>query len=380
MKYTGSPNDIYKILTGGISKSRYEQPVESTGKKVVKIIFRTKQRFSLHDSIQEFLNNHPILSKCYELRLTGDQSNLEVFSIYHGEVPEGEKYEETRILVKPKNGREWLKTGFWNTMLEDLPNWNDLKNTPDQQVEYEILKEVNEQIQSFGNGKPVNLVIGSDEYRGIVGVVAGPPQHKADFMGVNENGNLKFFISHKDGFNAKDYQQYSGISSRSGDSIYNHPQVQEFRRQISEKTPEDFYDKMFYKKITDFNDGIELKRRAVFGKYFDDGPSSLSSNNINYFAQGNVRVILVHTATKRRRAKVRIEFATMLITRDDIDMLYHEYEPYLGARQGEAYRTVTYKLEEETDDGGSKVKGVRAGIFAKGYIDSRTKELIESDE
>ena len=81
MKYTGSPNDIEKILTRGISKSRYEQPVESTGKKVVKIIFRTKQRFSLHDSIQEFLNNHPILSKCYELRLTSDQSNLEVFSI-----------------------------------------------------------------------------------------------------------------------------------------------------------------------------------------------------------------------------------------------------------------------------------------------------------
>lgn len=374
MKYTGTPEDVYQILTSNISKSRYTS-VEVTGKQVVKIIFRTKQRFSLHDSIQEFLNSNSILSGSYELRKTSDQTNLQVFSIFHDEVPQNRKYKETRILVKPKDGRDWLKSEFWNDSLEELENWKDLKNTPDNQTEYEVLKHFNEQIESLGDGKPVNLVIGSDEYQGIIGMVAGPSGHKADFMGVDENGKLKFFISHKDGFNAKDYQQYSGVSSRSGDSIYNHPQVQEFRRQISEKTSEDFYGKMFYKKITDVNDGIELKRRAVFGKYYDDGPSSLSSNNINYFAQGNLRVTSVYTATKRRRAKVKIEFATMLITRDDIDMLSNEYEPYLGARQGEAYRTVQY----ETDDGGSNVSGVRAGIFAKGYIDSRANELIEND-
>jgi len=367
MKYTGTPEDVYQILTSGISKGRYTS-VEMLGTKVVKIIFKTKQRFSLHDSIQEFLSNNRILSNKYQLRKTSDQTNLLVFSIFHDQIPEDRKYLETRILVKPKSGREWLSEGFWNEALQSLYNWRDLKNAPDNQTEYEILKEFNEQIANLGEGKPVNLVIGSEEYKGIVGMVAGPTGHKSDFIGVNENGKLVFFISHKDGFNATDYQQYSGISSRSGDSIYNHPEVQAFRKDISEKTTEDFYDKMYYREIKD----LDLKRRAVFGKYFDDGPSDLSSNNINYFAQGSLRLTSVQKPTINSRAKLRMSFATMLIARDDIDMLSNEYEPYLGARQGEVYRTIEY----ETDDGGSKVNGVRGGIFAKGYIDNRANELI----
>jgi hypothetical protein len=302
---------------------------------------------------------------------TGDQTKLPVISIFHEMMVTRSQHQETRILVKPQNGKEWIEEGFWNKALEELENWSDLKNTPDTQTEYEILKEFNERIYELGDGKPVDLVIGSEEYKEIIGMVAGPFGHKSDFIGVNDKGKLVFFISHKDGFNAKDYQQYSGISSRSGDSIYNHPEVQSFRKDISEKTSEDFYGKMYYREIKDIN----LKQRAVFGKYYDKGPSDLSSNNINYFAQGNLRVTSVYTATKHRRAKVKIDFATMLITRDDIDMLYNEYEPYLGARQGEVYRTITY----ETDDGGSTVNGVRGGVFAKGYIDSRTNELIEND-
>ena len=371
MKYTGTPEDVYRILTSGISKSRYTS-VKVIGTEVIKIIFRTKLRFSLHDSIQEFLNSSAELSGKYELRKTGDQTNLQVFSIFHDRVPQGEKYQETRILVKPKSGREWLQFGFWNGALEELENWKDLKNIPDNQTEYEVLKQFNEHIQSLGDGKPVNLVIGSEEYKGIIGMVAGPSGHKADFMGVDEYGQLKFFISHKDGFNATDFQQYSGISYRSGDSIYDHPEVQSFRKEISEKTSEDFYGKMYYRSIEDLN----LKRRAVFGKYYDDGPSDLNSNNINYFAQGSLRLTIENAASINRRAKFRMDFATMLITRDDIDMLSNEYTPHLGARQGEAYRTVEY----ETDDGGSNVSGVRAGIFSKGYIDNRTNELIENDE
>lgn len=362
MAYTGTPEDVYQIVTK-IAKSRYTS-VEMTGTRVLNITFRTKQRFSLHDSIQELLNNSPELKSHYSLiHKPSIQTHLLIFSIFH------EDKKETRILVKPQSGREWLREGFWNESLESLSNWSDLKNTPDNQTEYEIIKSFNEQIAEIGNGKPVNLVIGSEEYQSIIGIVSGPPGHKADFMGVDEDGDLKFFISHKDGFNATDFQQYSGISSRSGDSIYNHPEVQEFRKVISEKTTEDFYGKMYYHPI----ENIDLKQRAVFGKYYDDGASNLNSNNISHFAQGNLSLTVINSGTKRRKPRLRLDFATMLITRDDIDMLSNEYVPYLGARQGEAYRT----LEYETDDGGSKVTGVRGGVFAKGYIESRTNELIE---
>ena len=368
MAYTGTPEDIKKIITKKISKSRYSD-VTVTGTQVIQITFRTKQRFSLHDSIQELLNNSPELQSHYNLiHNPSIQTNLRIFSIFHDKKIRG-KNQETRILVKPQSGREWMKEGFWNDALQSLSNWSDLKYTPDNQTEYEIVKSFNEQIAEIGNGKSVNLVIGSEEYQSIIGIVSGPPGHKADFMGVDEDGDLKFFISHKDGFNATDFQQYSGISSRSGDSIYDHPEVQRFRKTISEKSTEDFYGKMYYRPI----ENIDLKRRAVFGKYYDDGPSNLNSNNISHFAQGNLSLTVMNSGTKRRKPKLRLDFTTMLITRDDIDMLSNEYVPYLGARQGEAYRT----LEYETDDGGSKVTGVRGGVFAKGYIESRTNELIE---
>ena len=365
MEYSGTPEDVYNLLTNAISKSRYTSVEFTASAKVTTIKFKTKQRYSLHDSLQEYLSSSS-LRPFYELVKTSDQTNLKVFYINH------ENNIRTKILVKPRSGREWLQDGFWNEALESLPNWNDLKNTPDNQVEYEILKDFNEKIASLGEGKPVHVTIGSEEYRNIIGMVSGPFGHKADFIGVDEEGKTQFFISHKDGFNATDFQQYSGISSRAGDSIYNHPQVREFRRQISEKTSEDFYGNMFYKKITDVNDGIELKRRAVFGKNYDDGPSSLSSNNINYFAQGKLVLLVQQTANEKQRAKLRMDFGTKLVDRGDMDMLMNEYEPYLGARQGEAYRTVQY----ETDDGGSNVTGVRAGIFSKGYIEGRNSEPI----
>ena len=369
MYYRGNPEDVYQVLTSRISKSRYTSVTKPEGAHVAKIIFRTKQRSPLHDSIQELLNSHNELKNCYFLQVrTGDQSTLPVISIFHETMVNRSKHRETRILVKPQSGREWLSEGFWNERLESLNNWKDLKNTPDNQTEYEILKEFNRQIHELGYAKPVDLVIGSEEYKDIIGMIAGPTGHKSDFIGVNDKGKLVFFISHKDGFNATDYQQYSGISSRSGDSIYNHPEVQSFRKDISEKTPEDFYGKMYYREIKDIN----LKRRAIFGKYYDDGPSDLSSNNITHFAQGSLRLILNKALGKTSRARVRMDFATMLVTRDDIDRFYNEYEPYLGARQGEVYRTIEY----ETDDGGSKVNGVRGGVFAKGYIDNRTSELI----
>lgn len=361
MAYTGTPEDVYKIVTS-ISKSRYTS-VEMTGTRVLTITFRTKQRFSLHDSIQELLDNSPELQSHYRLvHKPTIQTNLLIFSIFH------EDKKETRILVKPTSGREWILDGYWNGLLTELDNWKDLRNSPDNQVEYEILKDFNEKLERIGDGKPVNVVIGSEEYQSIIGMVAGPFGHKADFMGVDEHGKLKFFISHKDGFNATDYQQYSGISSRSGDSIYNHPEVQSFRKDISEKTTQDFYDKMYYREISD----IDLKRRAVFGKYYDDGPSNLSSNNVSHFAQGSLSLTVMNSGTKGRRSKLRLDFGTKLITRDDIDMLSNEYVPYLGARQGEVYRTIEY----ETDGGGSKVNGVRGGVFAKGYIDNRANEQI----
>ena len=358
MKFN-TPGEVMDFLTSNI-KTSYKQRYSSVsilneGVSYKKIKFETVARWELHDTIQELLNANSVN---YELKKTSEQTNLEVFYIQTGNVT-------TRILIKPKGGREWLKQGFWNEALASLSNWKQLINTPDNQTEFEVLRQFNEQIANLGNGKPVDVQIKGGIFKDIIGMVSGPPGHKADFMGIDKNGEPVFFISHKAGNTVKDFQQYSGISNRSGQSIYNHEEIKSFRKDISEKTSEEFRNKMFYRNIEDVN----LKKYSVFGK--DYMKTKLSSNNINFFAQGKPIFTIVRRTSKHTHATLKLNFTTKLISRKQIDQLSREYEPYLGARQGEAYRTV-----DGTDSGGSRVTGVRAGVFAKGYIESRTSEKI----
>jgi hypothetical protein len=358
MKFN-TTEEVLDFLTSNIKTSYRERyssvSIFSEGVSYKKIKFETKARYELHDSIQELLNANLVQ---YELKKTSEQTNLEVFYIPTGKIT-------TRILIKPKGGREWLKQGFWNEALQSLPNWSTLINTPDNQTEFEILRKFNEQIAILGNGKPVDVQIKGGVFKDIIGMVSGPPGHKADFIGIDKNGQGQFFISHKAGNNSTDFQQYSGISPRSGDTIYRHEEVKSFRKDISEKTTEEFRGTMFYRTITD----EKLKKYAVFGK--DYNKSTLSSNNINFFAQGRPVFTVIQRCGKRNHARLKLDFSTKIVSRKQITQLSGDYEPLLGARQGEAYRTV-----DGTDSGGSRVTGVRAGVFAKGYIDSRKSEKI----
>lgn len=362
-----TPQELWNVILTTVSSSRYNvatSGIATSGayktadkpKSIQNIILRTKDRTSLHDSVREFLNS---INVQWEFVNFGS-SSIQTFKVT-STVP------HTRILVKPISGNEWLKTGFRNTALENLKNNNpqmrELSSRPDNPTEYEIIKKFNSEIEKLGHGSPVDVLVKDVWYKNIIGMIPGPFGHKADFIGLDKDGKGQFFISHKDGTNSKSFQQYSGISSVAGNSIYNHEEVQKFRKSISEKTTEEFYSKGYYKQIED----TTLKQRAVFGKDFNNGKNKLSSNNINLFAQGQVILTIVSRANKTNRARVRLNFSTKLITRRQIGELRGEYEPTLFARQGEAYRTVEYG----TDDGGSKVRGVRAGIFTKGYIDGR---------
>jgi len=354
-----TPEEVLNFLTSNIKtsyKERYSSvSILDEGVSYKKIKFETQSRWELHDSIQELLNLNNV---SYELKKTSEQTNLEVFYIPTGKIT-------TRVLIKPKGGREWLKQGFWNEALQSLPNWRTLFNVPDNQIEFEVLRQCNDQIAKLGNGKPIEVQIKGAIYKNIIGVVSGPAGHKADFMGINKDGQAVFYISHKAGNTVKDFQQYSGISNKSGQTIYNHEEVKSFRKDISEKTTEDFRNNMFFRPIDD----VKLKQYAVFGKDYMN--SKFSSNNINFFAQGRPIFTVIRRSTKRNATTLKLDFTTKLISRRQITQFSREYEPYLGARQGEAYRTV-----DATDSGGSKVTGVRAGVFAKGYIESRTSEKI----
>ena len=357
-----TPQELWSKISSTISSSRYSagtSGIQTSGtfkaassNAIQNIVLRTKDRLSLHDSIREFLNSNNI---------SWESSSFGSTTVTTFKVTSTTPH--TRILVKPLSGREWLTNGYRNEALDTLirrkSHLRFLRANPDTATEYEILKKFNDQIAKLGNSAPVDVVIKGTLYQDIIGMVPGPFGHKADFIGVDKDGNGQFFISHKDGTNSKSFQQYSGISSVAGKSIYDHKEVQEFRKQIAEKNREDFYNKGYYKKIEDST----LKQRAVFGKDFNHGKNNLSSNNINLFAQGNPVFRVLRQSTNKTRARFELTFSTKLITRGQIGDLKGDYEPTLFARQGESYRTVEYKS--------NKVRGVRAGIFTKGYIDGR---------
>ena len=346
--------ELLKFLTDNIKvsyKERYFGKPElsvKAGKAMRKIKFRTENSSELYDSIVTLLRFNRVNYRSHLVR--GEQSNLEVIDISTEE-------SKVRILVKPKYGNEWRQQNYWNENLQTLRNWNTLKGSPDTQIEFDVLKEINSKISEFGLLKPVTLVIKSQRFEDIIGFIPGEFGAKADFIGINSKGEKVIFISHKAGRNAKDFQQYSGITSKAGNSIYNHKEVQFFREAIASKETEDFYKTTFYREITD----TELKKRAVFGKNFGGGPKN--ENNIHFFCQG--RPII----TKRSNGVLVLSFNTRMASRDQIGQLDRSgYTPVLAARRGEMYRSVEYQ--------GEKVTGVRGGVFAKGYIDNRTSEQI----
>ena len=315
----------------------------SSARREMKI--RTDYRADLHDSLSELFTSSHVPFRSHKV----SSHSVEVIDIDN-------KNDKVRILIKPPNGREWRQQSYWNENLEKLSNWNRIRSSPDTRIEFEILRDINAKIHELGNVHPVELIIKSKKYSNIIGFVPGPFGAKADFVGIDKNGNSVLFISHKDGYNARSFQQYSGMSSRAGSSIYDHPEVQKFREDISKKETSDFYNTAYYRPIED----VDLKKKAVFGKDFSSGGTSV--NNIDFFCQG--RPVL----TKRGKS-ITLSFTTRMAHRTQISQLERSgYTPTLGARRGEAYRTVEYRND--------RVTGVRAGIFSEGYIKGRTHEQI----
>ena len=320
---TDNVRTSYKERYSGVELS----PPSKTGKGIRRIKFRTPFRADLHDSIQELLTTKRVKHK---VSFNREQTNLEVIDI--------ETTESTvRILIKPKLGREWRQQSYWNQRLETLDNWRQIKGYPDTQIEFSILSKINRKIEELGSMKSVTLRIKSQNYKDIIGFVAGSSGAKADFVGINSKGESKIFISHKDGRGAKDFQQYSGLSSRSGGSIYDHPEVKSFREDIAKKETSDFYRQAyrsaFYREIED----KQLKQKAIFGK--DYGSGRKNENNVSLFAQGDP--VLIKTGP----GKVNLNFKSKVVETD------HKKRSIVNSKLGtvlrNGYRNMFWNKKQE---------------------------------
>jgi hypothetical protein len=265
---------------------------------------------------------------------------------------------QIEIKVVPRSGRLYLKSGWENPLIYDLKRYrklpsNMVRTNPDNYAEYEILRKFNQLVDELC----VDVTIGGKRFNSIAGMIPGPAGSKADFVGIDKDGDAKFYISHKEGSNATDFQQYSGISKRgAGTNISNHKEVLEFVKDIDSKPHNEVLEKAYWRPIKD----ERLKKYAVFGKNSDKGPSSPGVDNVDFFAQGNI----ILTSDLRNR-RVKINFSQHLVGRNDLYKLGRgDYEPTLGTRKGEVSRKV------------GKHDSVRGGIWTSKYIKDRTSEEI----
>ena len=165
--------------------------------------------------------------------------------------------------------------------------------TPTERGELAVITDLNAQLKKLK--QPIDVKVGTKTFKNIYGAnkIAGTP--KADIALVTFNKTSgKFenvcFISHKMGTSAKDFQQYSGITtkadgSKSG-SISNDPVVLKFLDDLTVVHKDIILKKQRYHRIIK-SEGLIGK--SVFGPLY--GSKTYGEDNIHVIGQGNASFV-----------------------------------------------------------------------------------------
>ena len=152
-----------------------------------------------------------------------------------------------------------------------------------------VMQDINEYIMNMGG--PINISVNGQVLKNVYGAnkVFGTP--KADISLVSYDTTRKrfqdvFYLSHKLGNSAGEFQQYSGVTKQADGknmgSISQHPEVLEFQRKLVNVHTRIVQNReRFYMELED----TTLVGRSVYGPLF--GQSEHGVDNIDMIAQGN---------------------------------------------------------------------------------------------
>jgi hypothetical protein len=205
-----------------------------------------------------------------------------------------------------------------------------------------------EAVTKTSNG--VDLRIGKFKVQNVVGVIAVVGKEpKTDYVMVSKEGKKlypSFYISYKMGTSAKDFQNYSGISEKTSDLIWQHKETKKFFKVLQTMTEM----KQMEEHKQEISD-TDIIRQSMYGQ---DYGKKYGLDNVNILAQGDVRI----AADGRVSFSHMIENGTVPDKRDP-------YHPVFGARlaTGRGAKTPF----------GTTITGFRIGIFPRAY---RTRWMI----
>lgn len=184
-----------------------------------------------------------------------------------------------------------------------------------------------------------------------VEIINGTP--KADFVLIDEEDKPVGWISHKSGTTCKDFQQYSGLTERSG--LHTHEEVIGFHEDISHTFNQECADPFdpFYRPIEDVN----LVNMAVFGPSYG---SSFGENHVHMIAQGDPNLTSIDSNTMELSWS-----STCFFSGEAEELMKSSYRASLAA----TYRNdTTRKIYTER----GVFRNVRTMTAPKSMIDTRT--------
>lgn len=340
-----------KIADGKIKLVKDQFPTLKNSVEYARIVVRADNRVSTFELVDEVLKDLNIPFR--EDRIRGSTFKAIIIDNYY---KIGKKERGIRIFFKYANGRDFINTFIWNSLLQEVfkthPN---LKRTPRDRTEVDVLKTINQKIQELGKNLPITLRIRNKYYFNVAGFVGGVGTKKADFVIVDYSGEEIGFLSYKKGDTAFDFQQYGGISERAGSDIVEHAEVTDFKEVVIDNW--DTYKKdhaSVWRTIQDNN----LKKQSVFGKNYS---RSSGYDSVDFFVQGRPNF------TSNGKI-VSLRFTTKTVRKGNLTALQGDYEPVLGARKGENSRKIRIKTKYKD--------GVRGGVWTRGYITKRRDKEI----
>jgi len=209
--------------------------------------------------------------------------------------------------------------------------------------------DLTQQINSLvaqGNGDYIFIDINGDKQK-VDGIKSTPGFPKSDFE-FTYKGQSVLFISHKAGTTAKDYQQYGGLTSVSGQAVADHPEVKAFAETIKSIWPEMPPGKSVYRTIKD----PLLKKYALFGSDFGKG---FGINNVDALYQGHMKLIPGATPNEFHIKAAHVTFNGDVPTGPYEPILYGRFSGSRGGNHG--------------------VKNLRTGILPIAKLSSATEQI-----
>ena len=212
----------------------------------------------------------------------------------------------------------------------------------------DICLKINNRIETYKNVSGV---------RNVTEKVLGR-EAKSDFCIVDDKNRDLIHISHKKEGGPEAYQQYGGVSEKSGTQqrprmIYENDEVQQFLRKVTQYIENDRLQNPVYSKIK--ND--DLINQSVYGPNYNN---NYGIDNVHMIGQGNP----ILKPMRNKENCYSLEFSSHTSYNGDVDFFKKGgYEAVFGA---------TFRAGRGFNVEGKRYKGARIGIYPIALIQNRS--------